>query len=85
MKNSVCLQMALSLAISSALTHRDARIWSAMAQPTIMRVHRSMTVARYSHPSPVRKYVMSYADLRIMPIYPLMCRDGAVLKSRRSA
>ena len=28
-----------------------------MAQPTIMRVHRSMTVAEYSHPSPVRKYV----------------------------
>lgn len=24
-----------------------------------MRVHRSMTVARYSHPSPVRRYVMS--------------------------
>jgi len=34
-------------------------MWSAIAQPTTIRVVTSITVARYSQPSDVRRYVMS--------------------------
>jgi hypothetical protein len=38
-------------------------MWSAMAQPTTRRLHRSITAARYSHPWSVGTYVMSAAHL----------------------
>jgi hypothetical protein len=34
---------------------RLVRMWLAMDQPTTIRVHRSITVAQYSHPEPVRR------------------------------
>ncbi len=48
-----------SRAISKASMIRVVRIWLAVDQSTIIRVHRSITVARYSHPELVRRYVMS--------------------------
>lgn len=47
----------------SADTAMSAVIRSDSDQPTSMRVFRSMTVERYSHPSPVRRYVMSPTSL----------------------
>ena len=37
-------------------------MWWAIAQPTTRRNPRSITVARYSHPSQVHTYVMSPAQ-----------------------
>src|SRR5204862_7671653 len=37
---------------------------SPIAHPTTFRLHRSMTAARYSQPSPVGTYVMSAAQAR---------------------
>ena len=41
------------MAIARASVTRLVRMWSASCQPVTIRVARSMTVARYSHPSPV--------------------------------
>ena len=51
----------VAMAIASAT--RSVRMCSAMDQPTTPRVWQSMTVARYSHPSQVRMYVMSPTSL----------------------
>lgn len=44
-------------------TAMSAVIRSESDQPTTMRVSRSMTVERCSHPSPVRRYAMSPTSL----------------------
>jgi hypothetical protein len=41
------------MAIAKASTINDVRMWGASCQPTTIRVARSITVARYRHPSPV--------------------------------
>ena len=46
-------------AISRASTTSRLFIVSSIDQPTIIRLNRSSTTARYSHPSPVGMYVMS--------------------------
>lgn len=38
---------------------RSVRMWSAMAQPITRRLWASMTVAKYTHPSHVLRYVIS--------------------------
>ena len=50
-------------AIRSALLISSVRMCGAIAHPTTMRECRSITVARYSHPSPVRRYVISPTSL----------------------
>jgi hypothetical protein len=40
-------------AISKASTAKEARMWSATCQPITILVVKSITVARYAHPSPV--------------------------------
>jgi len=62
------------IAMTRASWTRSARMCSSMAQPITRREWASMTVARYSHPSQVRRYVMSYADLRTMPTVPVMAQ-----------
>ena len=52
------------------------RMCAAMPQPTIRRLNRSCTAARYSHPSPVRICLMSVAHTR---------SSGAVDPERRRA
>ena len=52
------------VAIISAARGSSVRIWSRIAQPTILRVARSSTAARYSHPSPVAMKVMSASQTR---------------------
>jgi hypothetical protein len=36
-----------------------AGMFGAMDQPTTLRAYRSSAVAKYSHPAPVRMYVIS--------------------------
>ena len=62
------------IAMTRASWTRSTRMCSSMAQPITRREWASMTVARYSHPSQVRRYVMSYADLRTMPTVPVMAQ-----------
>jgi hypothetical protein len=42
----------------------STRIWSAIDQPTILRLKRSWTAARYNQPSHVRRYVISATHKR---------------------
>src|SRR5664280_1810483 len=53
----------LSAAIVRASIIRLVRKWSAIAYPTTCLVWQSRTVAKYSHPSHVRTYVMSPTSL----------------------
>lgn len=52
------------VAIISAARGSSVRIWSRIDQPTILRVARSSTAARYSHPSPVAMKGMSASQMR---------------------
>jgi hypothetical protein len=52
------------VAIISAAKGSSVRIWSRIDQPTILRVARSSTAVRYSHPSLVAMKVMSASQMR---------------------
>src|SRR4051812_24063138 len=54
-------------AISNASTTSSWRMCGAIAQPTIRRLKRSCTAARYSQPSPVRVCLISAAHTRLGP------------------
>jgi len=43
-----------AIAISSAAITNSLRMWLAIPQPTIRRLNRPRTCARYSHPSTVQ-------------------------------
>lgn len=59
----------------------SVRMWSAIDQPTISRVHRSITVARYSHPSAVGRQVMSPTNE--VPQNQIRCRRRRTVLSRQ--
>ena len=49
--------------MASALITNGVRILESIDHPTTIRVAKSITVATYSHPEPVFKYVMSPTSL----------------------
>jgi len=60
-------------AICRASTTKLVRMWSAIDQPTIIREYTSSIAQQCTVPSLVQCSVMSYADVRIMPMRPQEC------------